>query len=225
MIAAVAAKTSSLSLDRLPVGWFDFALLAVIVVGFFRGRKNGMTKEILPMFQWLVTVLLGGLAYEMVGQLFIDYARLGITAAYIFGYLTLALVVFFAFAYLKKMLMPRLTGSNFFGGMEYYMGTTSGVIRYVCMLFFALSLLHAPFYTPAEIAATKAYNARWYGGGQQGYSGNFFPTIQTVQQSVFSSSFTGPLIANYLGVMLISTEGVKTQKAPAKAAPVMHIGN
>lgn len=223
MIAAAVAKTSSLSLDHLPVGWFDGVLVVVLIVGFFRGRKNGMTKEVLPMFQWLATVLLGGLGYEMAAQPFINLANLGITSAYIFGYLSLALLVFFAFAYLKKLLTPRLDGSNFFGSAEYYLGISSGVLRYVCMLLFALALLHAPFYTPAEIAAHNAYNARWYGGGQQGFSGNFFPTVQGVQESVFNQSFTGPLIAKYLGVMLINTESAGPAK-PAAKSPIMHIG-
>jgi hypothetical protein len=94
----------------------------------------------------------------------------------------------------------------------------------VCVLVFALALLHAPYYTPAEIAARNAYNARWFGGGQQGFSGNFFPTVQTVQVGVFNDSFTGPLIAKYLGVMLINTEGGKGAR-PTAQKPLAHISN
>src|SRR6267378_3793936 len=106
MIAAVAANTSSVSLTNLPVGWFDGVLVVVLIAGFFRGRKNGMTKEVLPMFQWLAIVLLGGLAYETAGQLFINLGNLKITAAYILGYLSLAVLVCLAFTYLKKVLTP-----------------------------------------------------------------------------------------------------------------------
>src|SRR5258706_4647505 len=112
MIAAAAATTSSMSLENLPFGWFDVVLLAMIGVGVLRGRKHGMTKEVLPMFEWVAIVLLGGLAYEMVGQMFVNFARLGILGAYIGGYLSLALLVILVFVVLKKMLMPRLTGSN-----------------------------------------------------------------------------------------------------------------
>lgn len=221
MIAAAA--NSSMSFDHLPVGWFDGVLIVVLLLGFFRGRKNGMTKEVLPMFQWLATVLLGGFGYEMAAQPFINLANLGITAAYILGYLALALLVYMAFAYLKKVLTPRLEGSTIFGSAEYYLGISSGVLRYVCLLLFALALLHAPFYTPAEIAAKSAYNARTYGGGLQGYSGNFFPSVQGVQESVFVSSFTGPLIAKYLGGLLINTESAGPAKPSAKS-PIIHIG-
>jgi uncharacterized membrane protein required for colicin V production len=225
MIAASALTSKSWSLDNLPFGWFDVLLLAVIVFGIFRGRKNGMTKEVLPMLQWLATVLLCGLGYEMVGQFFINVARLEKLAAYICGYLGVALLVYFVFSVLKKMLTPRLVGSNIFGGAEYYLGTVAGVIRFVCILFFALALLNAPFYSAAEIAARNAYNARWFGGGLKGYSGNFFPTLQSVQEGAFKKSFTGPYIHDYLGVLLINTVPVNGEKTPAKKVPVIHIGN
>lgn len=224
MIAAAAPTTSSFSLDHLPFGWFDAVLLVMIILGAIRGRKNGMTKEVLPMFQWLATVLLCGLGYEMAGQFFLNVAKLDKLAAYICGYLALAFLVFILFIVLKKMLMPRLTGSNVFGSAEYYLGTLSGVIRFVCMTFFALALLNAPYYSAAEIAAHKAYVARWYGGGLQGYSGNYFPTVQSVQESVFKNSFIGPYIHEYLGVLLINVGSVNGEKPPAKK-PVIHIGN
>src|SRR2546425_2670833 len=114
MIAAAAPTTSSMSLDHLSFGWFDVVLLAMIALGLFRGRKHGMTKEVLPMFQWVVIVIVCGLCYEMAGELYINLAKLGITEAYLLGYLSLAFLVFLLFVVLKKMLMPRLTGSNFF---------------------------------------------------------------------------------------------------------------
>ena len=118
-------------------------------------------------------------------------------------------VVYLVFHALKKLLMPRLTGSNFFGGGEYYLGMASGMIRYACMLFVALALLNAPFYTAADIAKDKAYNARWYGGGMEGYSGDFFPTLQTVQEAVFQKSFTGKYIKEYAGIMMVNTDSAR----------------
>ena len=45
MIAVATQATRSVSLDHLPFGWFDVALVALLVFGLFRGRRNGMTKE------------------------------------------------------------------------------------------------------------------------------------------------------------------------------------
>ncbi len=220
----IAVANQSFDLDKLPVGWFDFVLLAVLVFGLFRGRKNGMTKEVLPMLQSVATVFAGGLGYELAGQWLISLTKLDKTPAYILGYLILAMVVFIVFLILKKILMPRLTGSNFFGSAEYYVGMFSGLVRFASLLLIALALLHAPHYTAADIASSKAYNARWFGGGQQGFSGDFFPTVQGVQEGVFEKSFTGRYINDYLGAILINTVPAGGEKPPVKT-PVIHLGN
>jgi uncharacterized membrane protein required for colicin V production len=215
----IAMATQSLELDKLPVGWFDFMLVAVLGFGLFRGRKNGMTKEVLPMLQWVAIVLLCGFGYETVGLFFTNTFGLDVTPAFILGYLSLALLVFFVFVMLKKVLMPRLTGSNLFGGSEYYLGMISGMIRFVCVLFFGLALLNAPFYTAAEIKARQAYVDRWYGA-------NYFPGIQDTQSSVFQASFAGRFIKENLEVILINTGTIKAKATSAPAnKPMIKIGN
>jgi hypothetical protein len=226
MIAAVTQSAHSFSLNNLPFGWFDAAFVIVLGFGLFCGRKNGMTKEIIPMFQWIATVIAAGLGCEMLGQVIVNISGLDKLSAYILGYVALALVVFLLFILVKKTFMPRLTGSNFFGGAEYYLGMISGLIRYSCLLLFALALLNAPYYTSQEIAAHKAYVARWYGGGLQGYSGNYFPTVQSVQESVFKGSLIGPFIKDYLGPLLINSVPPEAdKKAPPQKKPMIHIGN
>ena len=42
-----------MNLDKLPFNWFDFVLVVVLVVGVFRGRKHGMSEELLPLLKWL----------------------------------------------------------------------------------------------------------------------------------------------------------------------------
>lgn len=213
------------TLNHLPFGWFDVVTVAVLTFGFLRGRKNGMTKEVLPMLQWLCIVLVGGLGCEMAGQIFINTVQMDKTTSYVLGYLMLTLIVYFVFMLLKNALMPRLTGSNIFGSSEYYLGMVSGVVRYACILIFALAFLNAPYYSAADIAKAKAYNARWFGGGEAGYSGNFFPSLQQVQAGVFQSSLTGPCVTNYLGVLLIKTVQPEAPKTPPKKQPVIQIGN
>jgi Colicin V production protein len=223
----IAAATRSLSLDHLPFGWFDVALVLILAFGLYRGRKNGMTKEILPMFQGVATVLACGLVYEILGQVIINLSHWGKLPCYLLGYFIVMFAVYLLFHLLKKLFMERLTGSNFFGGSEYYLGMISGLIRYTCILLVALAVLNAPYYSSADIMAAKAYNARWFGGGQEGYSGDFFPTVQSVQAEVFKQSFLGPFIKKYLDVLLINT-GPGTgnnQDAPPQKQPVIHIGN
>jgi len=229
MIAAATQATqnaSSWSLDKLPFGWFDVALVLILAFGVWRGRKNGMTKEILPMFQWLVTVFVCGLGYEMAGQLFLNFSGWGRTDCLVLGYFSLMLLVYLAFQLLKKIFQPRLTGSNFFGSSEYYLGMVSGGIRYACLVFVALALLNAPYYTAADILQSKAFSARWFGGGEEGFSGDFFPTFQSMQAGVFEQSFSGKFIKNYAGVMLVNSvdAGAPRSSAPQKQ-PLIHMGN
>ncbi len=216
-----AAITDSLALDKLPVNWFDAAVLLVLAFGLYRGRKNGMTKEILRVFQWLSLVIVCGLFYETAAQVLINLTAWSKPRGYVAGYLTLAFLVWFVFVILKKILVPRLTGSNVFGSAEYYLGMFSGMIRFGCMLFFALALLNAPVYTPAEIQARKAYVQRWYGGGI--YSGNYIPDLHAVQESVFKNSLLGPCIKNYLGTLLINTGPLDSNKPAAKSQGVITI--
>jgi hypothetical protein len=229
MIAAATQATHSMSLDHLPFGWFDVALVLLLAFGLFRGRRNGMTKETLPMFQWVATVLACGLGYEIVGQLFINLSGWGKLPCYLLGYFVVMFVVYLIFHLLKNLFLERLTGSNFFGRGEYYLGMISGMIRYGCMSYVALALLNAPYYTPEAIAASKAYNNRWYGGGLKEFSGDFIPSMDEVQAGVFKNSLIGPFIKNYLGVFLINTasggDDKQTPPAAQQKQPVMHIGN
>ena len=210
--------TQSLALDKLPVNWFDMAVLLILALGLFRGRKNGMTKEVLRVFQWLAVVIVCGLFYETAAQAVVNIAAWNKPTSYVTGYLILAFMVWIVFAVLKRIFVPRLTGSNVFGGGEYYLGMFSGMIRFACMVLFALALLNAPVYTQAEILAHQAYAKRWFGGGV--YGGNYIPDLHTVQDSVFKKSFAGPYIKDYLGTLLINTAPPESQKAVAKTGVI-----
>jgi len=231
MIAAATQATqnaSSWSLDKLPFGWFDVALVLILVFGVWRGRKNGMTKEILPMFQWLATVLVCGLGYEMVGQLILNFSGWGWTTCLLLGYFSLMLLVYLGFLLFKKIFQPRLTGSNFFGSSEYYLGMISGAIRYACLLFVALAVLNAPFYTAADIQKQKDFDRKTYGAGLQDFNGSFFEPFYPaqIQVSVFQKSFTGKFIKDYAGVMLVnSTDAGAARSSVPQKQPMIHMGN
>ncbi len=201
----IAALSQSMDLNNLPFNWFDVVLMAVLGFGLWRGRRNGMTKEIMPMFQWVSLVLVCGMGYPLFAPTYASLLGTGKLASALLGYLTLALAVWVVFYILKRIFVPLLTGSNFFGNGEYYLGTFSGIIRFACILLAVLALLQAPYYTQADLQASRAYKNRWFGGGEKGFSGDFIPSIPEVQEQVFKKSFTGPYLKNYLGTLLIDT--------------------
>ena len=188
-----ANALNSLSSTSLPANWFDVVVVLMLGFGLFRGRKNGMSKEILPLFQWLVAGL-----DSLTGNLL--------------AYVILALAIFLIFSVVKRTLGLRLFGSNLFGGAEYYLGMLSGLIRFACMLMFALAFLNARHYTSAQIEEGKNFQTSTFGS-------NLFPDLYTVQDQVFNKSFTGPCIRNYLGVLLIEPTLAGSKPAPDAPAP------
>jgi uncharacterized membrane protein required for colicin V production len=221
----IAAATKSMTLSDVPFNWFDVALVALLIFGLFRGRKNGMSKEVLPLFLWLALVLAGAFGYQPVAQLLVNYAGLkNVTSTFLLAYFSIAFVVFLGFSLLKRIFKEKLGGNNFFGSNEYYLGMISAFIRYACIVIFFMALLNAPYYSAAEIQSKKDYNARWFGGGLQGYSGNYIPDLQSVQESVFKKSLVGPHLKDYLDILLIET-GSGGDKKPQIKTPMIHIGN
>jgi uncharacterized membrane protein required for colicin V production len=207
--AAPAAATG-----KMLFNWFDVALVGIVIFGFWRGRKHGMSKEFVPLVQWLVTIFSGAFGYQPLGD---ELIRLGVirdvfqqnfvelTAAYFSAYLIIAFVVAVIFSTFKRKAKAKLEGSTMFGGGEYYLGIMSGVLRYFCLVIFLLALLNAPVYTLADQIRMKQFNNKWFGGGMQGFSGDFFPTPAEVQSSVFKESLCGPFIKNQLSILLVNT--------------------
>lgn len=235
MIAAAVQKTTSWwTASGLGFNCFDLILVGVLAFGFWRGRKNGMTKEVLPVIKWLVLVTACTLGYNWLGGMFVQWGVVKSvfgtmfrerTAASVAAYLAIAMVVFAIFSFIRSRVREKVDGSNFFGGSEYYLGMVSGTVRYACIIVFFLALLNAPVYSMADIQSQKDYNNKWFGGGLQGYSGDFIPSIAEIQGSVFKESLLGPQIKNNLGMLLINTDGLPTQHAVAKKQPVIHMGN
>jgi uncharacterized membrane protein required for colicin V production len=214
MLAAAIAKPTSWW-EQFGFNWFDVALVLLLAFGFWRGRKRGMTKELLPTLQWLCVLFAAGLGHIFVAdwlqqggyikQVFGDHFNER-TAALMTGYLVISLVLIFVFTGLKRKYNPKLEGSSVFGGNEYYLGVIAGLIRYLCLVLVALALLNAPVYTQAYIEAAKAYNNRWFGGGLKEFSGDFIPSVYEMQDTVFKKSFIGPLIKQNLSILLINSE-------------------
>jgi uncharacterized membrane protein required for colicin V production len=198
--------------QNLSFNWFDVALVAILAFGVWRGRKRGMSREFLPTLMWLAAVIGAGFGYHDLGEML---AKTGYirkifgntinerTVAYVICYVGICIAALIIHSILKKVFKEKVSGSNAFGSGEYYLGMIAGMIRYACITMFFLALLNAPVYSAAEVAADKAYRNRWYGGGMKDYSGDFIPSVPEVQQSIFKKSFTGPLLQNYLGTLLI----------------------
>jgi uncharacterized membrane protein required for colicin V production len=186
--------------------WFDVVVLGVLVAGAFRGRRRGMSQELIPLIKWLTLVLVCGFCYRPVAGIMAEYAKVfSMLTASITAYLTLALVIAIIFAVISRQLGGKIIGSDAFGKSEYYLGIVSGMVRFACLLVFGLSLLNARYYTQDEINARNRYV-------QKNYDNDFVPALFQVQDQVFKESFAGPVIRQQLSSVLIAPVKAENKK-------------
>jgi uncharacterized membrane protein required for colicin V production len=224
----IAAAIKTAVAGSAAFGWFDAVVIVALGFGLFRGRRNGIAKELVPTLMWITLVVVSGLCYPLGAQAFINYLSWGKMLSSILSYVIIAVVIYVIFSIVNRAVTAKLVASNVFGSGEYYLGMPAGMIRFSCILLAALALLNAPFYSAADVAARNAYVAKTYGGGQSGFSGDFFPSLQSIQEQVFKQSFTGPYIKTCFAPVLINVKGadVKGKNAvPQQKQPVIHMGN
>jgi hypothetical protein len=183
-------------LDKLPFNWFDLVPVVVVLLGIWRGRKHGMSEELLPMAKWLIVAFGAAVAYDPLGRFYLSSTPFGLLGCYVAGYLTVVLLGFILFSVFKRALGGKLLGSDFFGRFEYYLGIAAAMVRFSCMVLCALALLNARLYSVGEVRALRKYQTDVYGS-------TFFPGLQSVQDAVFAKSFFGSLIKRHCAQLLI----------------------
>jgi uncharacterized membrane protein required for colicin V production len=186
-----------MSLDQLPFNGFDLAVVAMLIAGLARGRKHGMSEELMSLLSWLAILFGCAAVYEPGGELLEQFTSLfDRLSCYLLAYILGAVLVLLLFAGIKRGLGGKLLGSDIFGRSEYYLGMVSGVVRFSCILLAGLALLNARYFSPIEVRAMQKFQDDVYGS-------NFFPTLHSLQSTVFDKSLTGPWIKQNLGFLLI----------------------
>lgn len=184
-------------LNNLPFNWFDVVVFLTVFVGLQRGRKHGMSDELIRLMKWITIALGCAFVYQPLGDVISGSGSIfSPLSSYLMAYFGAALVIVAAFALIKKAVGGKLVGSDTFGPTEFYLGMAAGVIRFACMLIVALAILNARAYNSAEVQADLKYQNDVYGS-------DYFPQLYMVQAQVFDKSFTGPWIKNNLSFLLI----------------------
>jgi len=176
----------------ISVNVFDVILVIWLIVGLIRGRKHGMSEELMLLVQWVLIVVLCGHFYRPAGT-FIHDTFYSITPiwAYIISYLLIALGISTLISKLKRKTGEKLFGSDFFGKGEYYFGMLAGVLRFACMAFVLLALMNARIISKAERDETEKMQ-------KKAFEDIRFPTYGTIQQTVLFESFSGKAAREYL---------------------------
>ncbi|MFO1477367.1 MAG: CvpA family protein [Verrucomicrobiota bacterium] len=187
------------NLNKLPCNWFDLLVVVVLLVGLSRGRKHGMSEELMSVLKWLAIAFGCAFLYQPIGTAIASPTSVFNTlSGYIMAYLGVALAITAVFALLKKVTGEKVVSADAFGRTEFYLGMMAGMVRFACMLVAALALLNARNYNQSEIQKDIKYQNDMYGS-------NFFPKLYTVQSQVFISSLSGSWIKQNLGFLLIKS--------------------
>lgn len=170
---------------------FDFLFAGLLVFGVFRGRKRGMSEELLDVFQWLTIVVVCALVYDPLGRTISRTTGLALFYGYVIAYGFSAVLIKLGFAAVKRAVGEKLVHADTFGNFEYYLGMLAGALRYICIAVFCLSFLNAKYISDAERAATAQMQRENFGSIS-------FPTIGSMQQTIFVESWSGRFIAKHV---------------------------
>jgi uncharacterized membrane protein required for colicin V production len=183
-------------LQNFSITWFDGVLLAAIVIGIFRGRKRGMSEELLDVFQWLSILIGCSYSYRPIGMFIEDFTHLGYNFCFVFSYLLVAILIKLLCTAVKRATGEKLVHADAFGSGEYYLGMMAGTIRWLSILIVMMSLLHAYYISPQDRARIAKLQSDNFGSIS-------FPTIGSVQTTVFHESPSGNFIRKHLSAQLI----------------------
>lgn len=195
-----AAKTGEHAATTGPsVGLFDVLIIIVFGLGCWRGKKRGISEELIDFLQWLAIIVAAGFLYDHVGDLLVQ-AKLPRLWANMGGYVAVMIVVSIIFGFIKKSAGNKLVDSDFFGGWEYRLGLVAGAIRYLCMWIAVLALLHARYFDADMVAAERKYQEKEVGIV-------LLPSWGMLNRMAFYESFTGPYVREYLAHQLMTPVG------------------
>jgi uncharacterized membrane protein required for colicin V production len=180
----------------MPLNWVDLLTAIVLFVGILRGRKRGLSEELLDTLQWIAIVLAGALCYESLAQLLSHPSLVSPALLNLSAYILIALTIKLVVTFMKRRVGEKVVGSDLFGRFEYYLGMIAGTIRWGCMYLFFLSILHAPFYSREMLSDTDQKQEKNFGSIR-------FPTLGAIQHTFFKESATGWAAEHYLEPLLL----------------------
>jgi len=184
--------------------WVDLAIVLVVVTGVFRGRKRGMSEELLDIIKWVAVLTTVAFLLRPVGEMLATSTMFSLLSCYIFAYAGFVLLLTLIFGFVRRQIGDKLVSSDFFGSAEYYLGMVAGAFRYLCVTIVVLAFLNARYYSPEEMAADAAFQQNNFGDIR-------FPTLAALQNQVFARSATGGAARDFVPFLLIPATPPETK--------------
>src|SRR5438876_11781531 len=93
--------------------WVDLAVALLLGVGLWRGRKRGMSEELLDIIKWVLIVVTAGFLYQPGGQFLAQMTSVfSLLSCYVAVYMGLALLIVLFFSMIRKSVGSKLVGSD-----------------------------------------------------------------------------------------------------------------
>ena len=119
-----------MNFDKLPINWFDFVVLIMVLLGANKGRKHGMSEELTVSLQWAAIVFVCAFLYHPLGDMLAQSSPLSHLFCYLVAYITMAIVVKIVFSVIKKGAGGKLVGSSIFGRRGVLPGNGGGRVSF-----------------------------------------------------------------------------------------------
>jgi uncharacterized membrane protein required for colicin V production len=186
-------------MKNLGLNWFDVLTLVMVCIGVYVGRRRGMSSELLDLTQWVLAVGAGAWLGGSLGRFYAQELGVGAVPGYIAAYLTITGSILLVFFLIKRFHGEKLVSADFFGPAEYYLGMIAGPIRFLCIVVFAMALLHAKPVNEQDLA--KQIHSQ-----NDSLGAIYFPPFGSIQNSIFKDSSTGRLVIEHAPMLLITAD-------------------
>jgi len=185
-----------MNMPNFTVSWVDLVIVLVVITGIVRGRKRGMSEELLDIIKWVSVLAAVAFVHRPMGEMLASSAPFSLLSCYIFVYTMIVVILKVLFGVVRRQIGDKLVSSDFFGSAEYYLGMLAGGFRYACVTIIVLAFLNARYYSPEEVQADAAFQ-------QSNFGDIRFPTFAALQNEIFTHSFIGMASRDFVPFLLI----------------------
>ncbi len=175
--------------------WFDLVAVALIFVGVFHGRKNGMSQELFNTLKWLVMLSVAPLLYHPLGKFLLKFVPLKAMYVYVGAFIIIAVILKGVLMTVRKKIKDKMSGSDVFGSAEYPLGMLAGGFQYSCLLVMIVACLNAKYVDEEALKRQDQFQRDAMGE-------KFIPTPANLHKDAMTS-IAGVTIKKYFKYQLI----------------------
>ncbi len=191
--------------------WLDIIALVTLGWGFQRGRRHGISGELLYLLQWIAIVIVSGIFHRNAGERLAHWMHISPNTGRVMVYIILAFVVKGVFNVIHRAVGNKLVSRDFFGKTEYYLGMITGMGRMACILVAALALLSAKYVTDEDLYSLEVFQ-------KENFGGITFPTLSEMKHDSLTKSVFGRTANRWAGGFFIAAVPPETE-TPSYSSP------